>query len=204
MERNRWETAIRCLEVAVHPATSDDEVIAAVNGFRRTADGIALSQVCVEFSCGGIPLADLAQLKETLDRLNRENLELRRKLAVEEAAQAGTAHRLDAAYRRIYELTEEAASAQRLAAAAEQEFENFRAAYARVVDGVQHDNFDLRWALDEAKRSVAEQPSAEARRPFSAFLAEARLGEDQAASFVGGGNGSGRSPTGNKRPPWAA
>jgi len=203
MERNRWETAIRCLEVAVHPNTSDDEVVAAVNGFRRTADGTALSQVCIEFSCGGVPLADLAQLKDTLARLNRENLDLRRKLAVEEAAQVGAARRLDEAYRRIYELSEAAASAQRLAEAAQREFADFRAAYARVVDGAQHDNFDLRWALEEAKRGVAELPAAEARRPFSAFLAEARLGADQAASFVGGGSGSGKVPGGDKRPPWA-
>ena len=87
MERNRWETAIRCLEVAVHPGTSDDEAIAAVNGFRRTAEGTPLARICAEFACGGVPLADLSQLKDMLDRLNRENLELRRKLAVEEAAQ---------------------------------------------------------------------------------------------------------------------
>ena len=28
MERNRWERAIRCLEIAVHPHTADEEVIA--------------------------------------------------------------------------------------------------------------------------------------------------------------------------------
>ena len=39
MERNRWETALRCLEIAVHPGTSDEEVLAAIRGFRRTAGG---------------------------------------------------------------------------------------------------------------------------------------------------------------------
>jgi len=204
MERNRWETAIRCLEVAVHPNTSDDEVIAAINGFRRTADGIPLSQICVEFSCGGVPLADLAQMKQTLERLNRENLELRRKLAVEEAAQAGTARRLDEAYRRIYELTEEAAAAQRIAEAVEQEFEDFRTVYARVVDGVRSDNIDPRWALDEAKPGIAEPPVAPVARPFSAFLAEARLAADQAASFVGAGTGSGKTPAADPLRPWTA
>ena len=200
MERNKWETAIRCLEIALHPNTGDDEIIAAVNGFRRTAEGTPLSQVCVEFSCGGVPLADLAQLKDMLDRLNRENLELRRKLSVEEAAQANTASRLDAACRRIYELTEEASSARQLAESTAQEFADFRAAYARVVDGVEHDNFDLRWALDEARHAIAERPAPEAR-PFSAFLAEARLAADQAASFVGGGNGSGKLPPSDPQPP---
>src|SRR5216683_1545267 len=88
MERNKWETAIRCLEVALHPHTSDDEVLAGVNGFRRTADGMPLSQVCGELAGGGLPLGPPAELTEKLARLGRENLELRRKLAVEEAAQA--------------------------------------------------------------------------------------------------------------------
>jgi hypothetical protein len=192
MERNKWETAIRCLEVAVHPNTHDDEVVAAVNGFRRTVDGLPLSQICIEFACGGVPLADLANMKDTLERLQRENRELARRLTVEGAAQAEAAQRLDAAYRRIYELTEEAASAQRLAAAAEREFEDFRAAYAEVLRGVQHDNFDRRWGLGEASPGVADTPPAMPRRPFSAFLAEARLGADKAAAFASAGNGSGR------------
>ena len=192
MERNRWETAIRCLEVAVHPNTRDDEVVAAVNGFRRTAEGLPLSQVCIEFACGGVPLADLADMKDTLERLQRENRELRRKLVVEEAAQAAAGQRLDAAYQRICELTEEAAAAQRVAEAAEREFEDFRAAYAEVLRGVRHDDFDRRWGLDEGSAGIADKPPAMPRRPFSAFLAEARLAANKAAAFAGAGNGSGR------------
>jgi septal ring factor EnvC (AmiA/AmiB activator) len=195
MERNRWETAIRCLEVAVHPNTSDDEMIAAVNGFRRTVEGLPLSQVCIEFACGGVPLADLAQMKDTLERMNRDNLELRRKLAVEEAAQASTARRLDDAYHRIYQLTEEAMAARRLAEAAEQEFEEFRAAYAEALDSMKQSNAGLRSALDEAKRS--------ARRPFSALLAEARLAAGEAAAF-NSGVGSGRLRLVDPGEPWTA
>jgi hypothetical protein len=205
MERNRWETAIRCLEVAVHPNTSNDEVVAAVNGFRRTVEGLPLSQVCIEFACGGVPLADLAAMKENLERLNRENRELRRKLAVEEATQAAAAQRLDETCRRIYELTEEAAAAQRFADTVRREFEDFRAAYAEVLRGMQHENFDLRWLLDDAKRGLAEKPTAVVQ-PFSAFLAEARLGADKAAAFAGTGNGSGRvaaNDTGGEQP-WTA
>jgi hypothetical protein len=201
MERNRWETAIRCLEVAVHPNTRDDEVLAAVNGFRRTVEGTPLSQVCLEFACGGVPLAELAAMKENLERLRRENLDLRRELTVNESAQAETARRLDAAYRRIYELTEQAAAAQRLAEAIEREFADFRAAYARAVDGIMRENVDVRSALGEAERSIA-QPV----RPFSAFLAEARLAADKAASFTGVGNGSGRAPVSDPSAPasWSA
>src|SRR5215472_2690288 len=129
MERNRWETAIRCLEVAVHPNTRDDEVIAAVNGFRRTAEGVPVSQICIEFACGGVPLAELAAMKENLDRLRRENRELRRKLTVDEAVQEEAARRLDAAHRRIYELTEEAAAARHMAETVARDFEDFRGAY---------------------------------------------------------------------------
>jgi hypothetical protein len=195
MERNRWETAIRCLEVAVHPNTSDDEMIAAVNGFRRTVEGLPLSQVCIEFACGGVPLADLAQMKDALQRLNRDNLELRRKLAIEEAAQANTARSLDNAYRRIYQLTEEAMAAQRLAEATEKEFAEFRAAYAEALDSMKQSNAGLRSALDDAKRG--------ARRPFSAMLAEARLASSEAAAFNSGA-GSGRLRLVDPGEPWTA
>ena len=199
MERTRWETAIRCLEVAVHPNTSDDELIAAVNGFRRTAEGLPLSQVCIEFACGGVPLADLAQIKDMLDRLNRDNLELRRKLALEEAAQASAAGRLDDAYRRIHELTQEAIAAQRLAQATEREFDEFRVAYVQALDGVKQSNNHLRSALDETKQRAA----AEARRPFSAFLAEARLATDKAAAG-NSGLGSGQLRVVEPTEPWTA
>jgi hypothetical protein len=201
MERNRWETAIRCLEVAVHPNTHDDEVVAAVNGFRRTAEGVPLSQICMEFACGGVPLAELAAMKESLERLRRENLELRRKLTVDETAQEESARRLDATHRRIFELTEEAAAARRVAAAIEREFEDFRTAYARAIDGILHGSADVRAALDEAKH-----PAARMARPFSAFLAEARLEADKAASFASISNGSGRVPAdaSDGLPSWSA
>jgi hypothetical protein len=197
MERNRWETAIRCLEIAVHPSTSDDEMIAAVNGFRRTVEGQPLSQVCIELICGGIPLPDLATLKDQLGRLHRENLEFRRKLAVEEAAQASTACRLDAAFRRIHELTEELALARHQAEIAEQEFADFRTAYARIAEGVNHDKFALQRALDEAQRRAA----ARSGQPFRKFLAEARSGLESPLSF---GNGSGRVPPAEQGAPWTA
>ena len=50
MQRNRWETAIRCLEIAVHPNTTDEEIVAAVNGFRRTVESTPLRQLCREFA----------------------------------------------------------------------------------------------------------------------------------------------------------
>jgi hypothetical protein len=140
-------------------------------------------------------------MKDTIERLNRENQELRRKLAVDEAAQAGTARRLDAAHRRIYELTEEAVLARSRAEAAQQEFEEFRAAYARVLDDANKDKLDLRGALEDARRN-AERPARKVAQPFGSVLAEARLGADHAASFVSG-TGSGKLPKSSPRP-WTA
>ena len=122
MEHNRWETAIRRLEVAVRPGARDDEILAAIDGFRHTADGTPLSQVCIEFACGGVPLAVMAQMKESLERLSRDNRELRQRQAADEAARARVEVRLDAAYRRVHELTQQVLAAQRAAAAAEPEF----------------------------------------------------------------------------------
>jgi hypothetical protein len=203
MERNRWETAIRCLEVAVHPNTREDEIIAAVNGFRRTVDGLPVSRVCIEFACGGATPAELAEMQAALERLDRENRELRRRLAVEQTAQAAAAGRLDNAYRRICELTEEAAAAQRLVEAVEREFADFRDAYAQVLKSVRLPNYDARWAPDAASAATDRPPLPQ--RPFSALLTEARLAADQAASVAGAGNGSGRRPSAaNANRPWTA
>jgi hypothetical protein len=140
-------------------------------------------------------------MKENLDRLRRENLELRRKRTVDEAAQAEAARRLDVAHRRIFELTEDAGAARRVAEAIEREFEDFRAAYARAIDAILHDSVEVRAALDDAKR-----PGPPMVRPFSAFLTEARLAADKAASLAGARNGSGRVPAAGPDglPSWSA
>ena len=103
MERNKWETAIRCLEVALHPHTDDDEVIAGVNGFRRTAEGTPLRDICLALAGGDA----LPAWKEKVDRLNRENRDLRRRLDVEESNRFSIARRLHEAERRVHDLTEE-------------------------------------------------------------------------------------------------
>src|SRR5271170_1012670 len=110
MERNNWETAIRCLEIALHPNTSDDEVVAAVNGFRRMAGGKPLSQICSEFAgksddrCG--PTAE--EWREQLDRLSRENFMLRQEaeqhVRDENEELAAACRRAGAAERRLAEL----------------------------------------------------------------------------------------------------
>jgi DNA repair exonuclease SbcCD ATPase subunit len=129
-----------------------------------------------------VPQPDATDQK--LDRLLRENLELRRKLAAEEDTHAGTADRLDGAYQRIQELTEELAEALRQVELAEQEFINFRDAYARALGGANHDT--LRSALGEAHQALETAP-------FRAFLAEARLAANRAPPYPAG-TGSGRLP----------
>jgi hypothetical protein len=99
------------------------------------ADGKSLSQIGADFAAGGVLSPDLTQLAQKLDQLIRENLDLRRKLAAEEEAHSGTADRLDGAYQRIQELTEELAEALRQVELADQEFTNLRDAYARALNG---------------------------------------------------------------------
>lgn len=126
MERNKWETAIRCLEVALHPHTDDREVIAAVNGFRRTADGTPLSEVCRAFAAvaddGNDRTAETTKWRAKFDRLNRRTIDLRLKLDAETA-------RLRETERRIDELQTELVAARRHAADAEQELADVRGAY---------------------------------------------------------------------------
>ncbi len=119
MERNRWDTAIRCLEIALHPNTSDDEVLAGVNGFRRTADGTPLRQVCSEFAGGSCDGGDWAEWRGQLDRLNHENLGLQRQLETAENRAEAAARDLHEAERRIDEASQALSTAQRLAAEAD-------------------------------------------------------------------------------------
>jgi hypothetical protein len=185
MERNRWETAIRCLEVALHPNTNDDEVIAAVNAFRRTANGTPLSDVCAEIAGGDDDdrrtAASPRGWRETLDRLSRENLDLRRKLESGETSRIAIVRRLHEAEQNVRDLSEDLASAQRRAGAAEQQLADFRSTCAVTIDGLNRENFDLRAALGRARVSAAQPPAAP---PFSNFLAAARLGTADRAEAI--------------------
>jgi hypothetical protein len=148
MERNRWEKAISCLEVALHPNTRDDEVIAGVNGFRRTADGTPLRDICAELagkSGDAAPAAD--------------------------PAQTAALESLREAERRIHELSADIR-------AAEQNFADFRSASAQLLDGLKDENFDLRDALEQARRATERRPAAVAS-PFRDLLTAARLRDGQ-------------------------
>lgn len=159
MERNRWDIAIRCLEVALHPNTDDDEVIAAVNGFRRTADGLPLRQVCAAFAAaeGPVVSAEAARWRAKLDRLHRENLALRGKLKAEEECRA-------AAENRSREMALELGMAQSRADTAEQAFAQFRSAYGERRSA-------SRPEIIPARRGAAEPQPAPL---FQTILAAAR------------------------------
>jgi hypothetical protein len=210
MERNKWETAIRCLEIALHPNTNDDEVIAAVNGFRRTADGTPLGNVCVEFVGSSGPGAYPMEWREKLDRLNRENLDLRHKLKVAESNQSvAVRHVNEEAEQRAHELRAKLLDAEQRANEAEQRLAEFRMAYARISDDLKHEIFGLRDAL--AKQTPAELPVQRATPPFQTLLAEAFLGEDQTTiahrpPMFAGGRESNDSPISGPRQdrPWTA
>ena len=149
MERNRWESAIRCLELALHPNTADAEVIAGVNGFRRAAAGAPLGEVCRDYAGAATPGDDLAH----------ENLDLRRRLEHQRASQEEALARLREAERVIRGLSEDIRAEQ-------QNFAAFRSASARIVDGLRDENFDLRGALEQA-RLAADRPAPTMPRRFA-------------------------------------
>jgi len=51
MERHRWGTALRCLEIAIHPNPTDAEIDRRRHeGFRRSACKTPLAQLSREFA----------------------------------------------------------------------------------------------------------------------------------------------------------
>ncbi len=195
MERQKWETAIRCLEVALHPNTDEKEVIAGVNGFRRTADGMPLSDFCraIAEAESRTGVTDTAKWRAKLDRLNRENIQLRLKL---EAEQRDAAQRLRDTEQRIRDLTGEITAAHVRADEAEQRLTDFRAAYRAVLD---------RANRPEPAPTVMERPAGTPSR-FQTVLAAARQrGEAPAPVFSGNAsNRKGANGAMPSRTPWTA
>lgn len=180
MERNRWATAIRCLEIALHPNTSDDEVLAAVNGYRRTAGNAPLSEVCTGFVQESAQAADLAEWTARFARLSRENLELRRRLDLATTQRLDKAGQADGIAQRLHEIGEQLHAAQRRAALAEQRLDDARDAYAQVTDGLKQEIAGLRGALAEARNVRLARASAADLTPlFSDFLTAAQQGGDR-------------------------
>jgi hypothetical protein len=182
MERNRWATAIRCLEIALHPNTSDDEVLAAVNGFRRTAGKTPLGDICLGFAHDNTHVTDLAEWTERFARLSRENLELRRRLDLAQTQRIDTVRRVDDTQQRqrLQEMNEELLSARRRAALAEQRLDDARDAYAQVTDGLKHEIAGLRGALEQARNAgLGHRVAAEPTPPFSDFLTAAQQGRER-------------------------
>jgi hypothetical protein len=175
MNRNRWETALRCLEIAVHPNTGDEEALAAVRGFRRTAGKTPLVELCQEFAVAP------GHLLSRLDQLNRANLELQRKIEEAEAERLAAVQSRRAAEQRAREAAEELRAAEHRADAAEHQLTDFQGAYGRISGGLHGENDDLRRALDDARRNMA-QPIHEPIRPFQSALNAALQRSDAPSS----------------------
>jgi hypothetical protein len=177
MERNKWATAIRCLEIALHPNTSDDEVLAAVNGFRRTAGDAPLGEVCIGFAHDNTHVADLAEWTARFARLSRENLELRRRL--DKTQRIDIVRPTDDTEQRLHDLNEQLLAAERRAALAEQRVVDARDAYAQVTDGLKHEIAGLRGALERTRNAGVTRGAAEPAPHFSDFLTAAQQGGDR-------------------------
>jgi len=196
MERNRWETAIRCLEIAVHPNTSDEEVIAAINGFRRTANATSLGRLrrTLSEAAAADDESPLAEGRRRLDQLISENLRLRRKIHEAETERAAALQRAQDAGLQAKRVSEELLVAEHRADVAEQRLAEFHSPYGRISGGVHHESLDLQRALDEAKRNLA-QPIHEPVLPFQNLLNAALQRPDQPPSGQ-------QLPTPNR--PWTA
>jgi hypothetical protein len=179
MERNRWETAIRCLEIAVHPNTSAEEVIAAVNGFRRTAGGMPVSRFCRESAGAGADRPIASELKDKLDRLAQENLELQRKIATIEDNRAAILRRLQEAEQAAQAISEELLAAAQRAAAAEQRLTEFRGPYGGSSGSLHPEDRDFRRTPDAVRRNLPH-PIHEPVQPFQAVLHTALQRPEQA------------------------
>ncbi|HTV88447.1 MAG TPA: hypothetical protein VME41_05470 [Stellaceae bacterium] len=206
IERNKWETAIRCLEVALHPNTGNDEVIAAVNGFRRTAAGTPLREVCAAFGAGVAhePAFDAAARRRTLDRLRQENRDITEKLEAEQGARMRDAERLRLLTERVRQLQEtlDAASlshaehlqetvgqianlekarraARDEAADTIRQFAEYRLTQANILERANRENAALRRALDRARREVGALRTTAPK--FGNVLAAALNGEPDGA-----------------------
>jgi hypothetical protein len=178
MERNRWETAIHCLEIAVHPNTSDKEVIAAINGFRRTASNTPLSQLWRECASPGLGGPITPDRQDELDRLDQENCELRRKIKEIDGSRSAIFRSQQEVEQRAREISEKLLAAEYRADLAEQQLAEFRGAYGRISGGFRHENFHLRGALEEAEHNAAAPMRAPA--PFQTVLNAALQRVDQA------------------------
>ena len=186
MERNRWETALRCLEVALHPNTRDDEIVAAVHGFRRTTDGARLRDIVQALatpnarSNGAVSKTEILRAK--VERLERQNRELSQRLDTEVAERAKESRQLWEAELRAHQLNEA-----------------YRAA-ARRVDEIAQQLVAARAAQRASTKEVAPPSSGPNRASiFQALLSAARERNGEPDPFI-----AIRTTAPNPRTPWMA
>lgn len=153
MERNKWDVAIRCLEVALHPTTADDEVIAAVNGFRRIAGGMPLTAICAALE----EAPSSPRWRDRLVRLTRANRDL--------------AARLEGAAEKIAALQTETLAAQARAETAETQFAELRAAYVALFERRHESPMPVAPGHASFQEILAAARGQGARAPSSATLA---------------------------------
>jgi hypothetical protein len=170
MERNSCDIAFRCLEVAVHPNTGDQEALAAIAGYRRTAGGASLADLCLQFARD----ADPAASDERAERLDRENRLLRRELGHARAGEIAALHRAEAAEQRADAADAELHAARERADAAEDRLAEAALARDEITDGLRHAIFDLRSALNQARRQPPHRYAG--TTSFRDVLAAARDG----------------------------
>ena len=127
-------------------------VLAAINGYRRTAGGASLADLARKSA----PAANPGELQAEYERLNRENLDLRRMLLRRVGGESE---------QRLCDLSEELLAAQSRASLAEQLLAELRVAHVEITAGLRDEIRGLR------DRASTDRPSM--RSPFRDFLAAA-------------------------------
>lgn len=185
MDRKKSETALRCLNLALHSNTADEEVLAAIAGFRRTAGNASLLEMAAALTDRSSNDFDrvtpATEWQEAATRLAEENQQLRNLLESWEEYEAKLQQRLDESERRVSEFCD----ASLIAVARVEKAESLLAELLTAYGSLSDENRDLRTALAAARRSIAEAPRTSSSTPFRTVLAAALSRRSQSALPTG-------------------
>ena len=174
MERQKLRTVMRCLEIALHPNTRDEEIVAAVHGFRRTVGTASFPEICLEFARTNDPQGCAPEWHQQLHRLGRENLALQRDIEALRNLESLTGSRISEANERIRELEDELDAARRRARDAEKQTAEVKAAYRTVTDELRRQIVELHRPNRSPASAQAATPSPVEATSFAALLKAAR------------------------------
>jgi hypothetical protein len=154
MDKDRSDAALRCLEMALHPNTGDDEAVAGIYAFRRLAAGRSVGDLLRQFARTG--REDPAR---QINRLAEENRRLRHQLESSESGRSAATRLSAQTLRQLSALREELRQALERAEAAERRECEARAAYSEAIRVLQAELAELR-RIEGTRREPIPVPTA--------------------------------------------